>query len=61
MKTWESEGYQEWMKNNNGAILGLTGDEANAYMKHQQAVNSWLLYDSGATETSPETYGVPRP
>ena len=39
-------------------LLGLTGDE---YMKHQQAVNSWLLYDSGETDVSPETYGVARP
>lgn len=61
MKTWESEGYQEWMTNNNGEMLGLTGDEANEYMKHQQAVNSWLLYDSGETDVSPETYGVARP
>ena len=61
VKTWESEGYQEWMTNNNGRMLGLTGDEANEYMKHQQAVNSWLLYDSGVTDVSPETYGVERP
>lgn len=61
LKTWESEGYQTWMKNNNGQILGLTGDEANEYMKHQQAVNAWLLYDSGNSDISPDTYGVARP
>jgi len=52
---------QTWCAANNGEYLGLTGDEANEYMKHQQAVNSYLLYDSGNSPIDPATYGMTRP
>lgn len=29
-------------------------------MKQTQAVSAWLLYDAGATESSPEEFGIPR-
>ena len=61
MAVAEGEEMQAWCAANNGTYLGLTGEEANAYMKHQQAVNSWLLFDSGNSSVSPDTYGVERP
>ncbi len=60
-KAYESADFQRFIKANSGKMLGITGDAANEYMKHQQAVNSWLLYDSGNSTVSPDSYGVPRP
>ncbi|MCD8077434.1 MAG: tripartite tricarboxylate transporter substrate binding protein [Lachnospiraceae bacterium] len=61
MDTYNSDTCQEFLDNNSGKKLGLTGDEANEYMKHQQAVISWMLYDTGNSEIEPTEYGVARP
>jgi hypothetical protein len=61
MNAYKSNEFQQFIKTNSGKMLGLTGDTANKYMKHQQAVNSWLLYDSGSSKISPDSYGVSRP
>lgn len=57
----EGDTMQAWCKDNNGEYLGLTGDAANEYMKHQQAVNSYLLYDAGISSVDPASYGMTRP
>ena len=61
LATYNSDTYQEFINANCGKLLGLTGEEANTYMKHQQAVISWMLYDTGNSATSPSDYGVERP
>jgi len=61
LKVAQGETMQAWCAANNGAYLGLTGEEANEYMKHQQAVNSYLLYDTGNSSIDPATYGMTRP
>jgi tripartite-type tricarboxylate transporter receptor subunit TctC len=61
ISTAESDAMQTWYANNSGRYLGLTGDEATAYMKKQQAVNSYLLYDAGVSDVDPATYGMTRP
>lgn len=61
LKVAEGETMQAWCAANNGEYLGLTGDEANEYMKHQQAVNSYLLYDTGNSSVDPASYGMTRP
>ena len=40
--------------------LGISGDEASAYIKKWQQVTTWLLYDAGQTEYSPEDFSIPR-
>lgn len=61
MNAYNSSKFQEFIKTNSGKSLGLTSNAANEYMKHQQSVNSWLLYDSGNSKVSPDSYGVARP
>ncbi len=41
--------------------LGISGDEAVEYLKQYRSVTSWLLYESGVTQNSPETYGIEKP
>lgn len=59
-KAYETPEFQEYIKTCKDIPLGLTGEEANTFMKRQQAVVSWMLYDIGATETAPSEYGVER-
>lgn len=61
MDTYNSDTFQTFIQANSGTLLGLTGEEANEYMKHQQAVISWMLYDTGNSEIAPTEYGVERP
>lgn len=61
METYNSKEYQDFLDQKGNIKMGLTGDEANAFMKHQQAVISWLLYDLGESEVEPSSYGVDRP
>lgn len=60
MQAYETDEFQEYIKSVKDIPLGLTGDEANEFMKRQQAVVSWMLYDVGATDTPPSEYGVER-
>lgn len=41
--------------------LGLSGDEAAEYLQKYRSVTSWLLYDSGAAQVSPENFGIEKP
>lgn len=41
--------------------LGISGDEAVEYLKKYRSVTSWLLYDSGAAQVSPEDFGIEKP
>lgn len=41
--------------------LGLSGDEAVEYLLKYRSVTSWLLYDSGAAQISPEDFGIAKP
>lgn len=59
-KAYETPEFQEYIKTCKDIPLGLTGEEANAFMKRQQAVVSWMLYDIGASATCPSDYGVER-
>lgn len=42
-------------------ILDMSGDEAVEYLKKYRSTTSWLLYDSGVTEISPEQFGIEKP
>lgn len=60
----EAEGNQEFLDllATKGCFpLGLTGDEAVDYLKSYRATTSWLLYNSGVAEKSPEEFGIEQP
>lgn len=57
----QNQDFLDLIASNGCFPLGLSGDEAVAYLQNYRSVTSWLLYDSGVTETSPETFGIARP
>lgn len=57
---WENAKFQKFMSENYIIPLGLSGDEATAYIKKWQQVTTWLLYDAGQTEYSPANFSIPR-
>ena len=52
---------QEFIKNFGSIYMGISGDEANQFLKKWQSTTSWLLQDAGATKFSPEKFGIPKP
>ncbi len=59
-KAYETEEFQSYLTDNYIIPLGISGEEARTYWKRWQSVTTWLLYDSGATNISPENYNIPR-
>ena len=57
---WETEGFQTFLTENYIQPLGISGDEADAYIKKFQQVTTWMLYDAGKSEYSPEEFDIPR-
>ncbi len=42
-------------------MMGISGDEANAFLSKWQEGTAWLLDDAGLTKVSPEEFGIARP
>ncbi|WP_164215914.1 tripartite tricarboxylate transporter substrate binding protein [Virgibacillus sp. YIM 98842] len=40
--------------------LNLRGEEAVEFVKANQSTSTWMLYDAGETDISPEELGIPR-
>lgn len=59
-KGWEREEYQQFLADNYIAPLGLSGEDARAYIKKWQRVTTWILYDSGQAPYSPANFGLTR-
>ena len=57
----ESASLKQFAENNYAVLYKLVGAEADALTRHQQSVMSWMLYDMGKTEHSPEEVGIPKP
>ena len=57
---WESAEYQKFLEENYITPLGLTGEDARAYIKKWQRVTTWILYDSGQAPYSPANFGLER-
>ena len=38
-----------------------TQEEIRSFLKGYESLVSWMLYDAGATQFSPEKFGIPRP
>ncbi|MDO4548192.1 MAG: tripartite tricarboxylate transporter substrate binding protein [Clostridia bacterium] len=61
LKAYNDPKFDEFANTMGGVKLGLTGDAARQYIKQNQSVSSWLLFDAGGAKESPEKFGIPRP
>jgi len=52
---------QGFIKNFGSIYMGISGAEAEKFLKQWQSTTSWLLQDAGATKVSPEKFGIPKP
>lgn len=57
----QDESFKELVAAKGCFVLDLKGDEAVSYLKKYRSTTSWLLYNSGVTETSPEQFGIEKP
>lgn len=57
----QHEDFKKLMTDRGFKMMGLSGDEADAFLKQWQSVTSWLAFDSGAAKKSPEEFGIPKP
>ena len=53
--------FVEMMANRGFMMMNISGDEAAEFMTSWQQNTTWLLYDAGLTEASPEDFGIARP
>jgi len=51
----------ELMEGRGFTLMGITGDEATAFLSKWQQGTAWLLQDAGLTKASPEEFGIARP
>lgn len=52
--------FQEILVSLGNVPLGISGQEAREFIDQYRSVSSWLLFDAGATEKSPEEFGIQR-
>lgn len=51
----------EILKNLGTIPVNLSGDEAREFVDKYRSTTSWLLYEAGATQKSPEEFGIEKP
>ncbi|MBB6450519.1 tripartite-type tricarboxylate transporter receptor subunit TctC [Geomicrobium halophilum] len=56
----EHEEFQETLENLGVHPLNINGEEAIEYLEQNRSTSSWMLYDAGAAENSPEEFDIPR-
>jgi|PlaIllAssembly_1097288.scaffolds.fasta_scaffold79903_2 tripartite-type tricarboxylate transporter receptor subunit TctC len=52
---------REFIANFGSVFMGLSGAEAEAYIKKFQSITTWALQDAGATKFPPDKFGIPKP
>lgn len=57
----DSDDFRRLMENRGNLMMNISGDEAEAFLHNWQSVSSWLLYDAGVAQKSPEEFGIPKP
>jgi tripartite-type tricarboxylate transporter receptor subunit TctC len=58
----EEDKFLELCENRGLEKLGLTGDDAVAFIKGWQSMTAWALYEAGATgDRSPADFGIEKP
>ncbi|MFC3607238.1 tripartite tricarboxylate transporter substrate binding protein [Stutzerimonas tarimensis] len=60
-KAVAKEEFQTFLTELGALPLNMTGDETKEYLDRWQSVTTWSLYEAGATETSPDSLGIPKP
>ncbi len=53
--------FKDYAKLNGLDVMGITGNEAKAFMNTWRSQMSWLIFDAGAGKNSPEKFGIPKP
>jgi tripartite-type tricarboxylate transporter receptor subunit TctC len=53
--------FQQLLDNRGFASMNISGQEARDFLDRWQSTTTWLIYEAGLTETSPEEFGIPRP
>jgi tripartite-type tricarboxylate transporter receptor subunit TctC len=61
LEAFKEPSFQNYVKENGMAALGLTGEEAKKYIKDFQSQMSWLVYEAGGASESPEKFGIAKP
>jgi tripartite-type tricarboxylate transporter receptor subunit TctC len=57
----EQEEFRTLMDERGFTLLNITGEEATEFLDRWQSVTSWLMFDAGVAETSPEEFDIPKP
>ena len=57
----ENQEYLDLIASKGCFPLNISGDEAVEYLQKYRSVTSWLLYESGAAQNSPEDLGIEKP
>lgn len=57
---WETEEFQQFLKQNNLVPLGISGEEAKEFQQTWESNTNWLLYEAGVAE-DPSIFGIPKP
>lgn len=52
---------QAFIANFGSIYMGISGAEAQTFLKKWQSITTWALQDAGAAKFSPEKFGIPRP
>jgi tripartite-type tricarboxylate transporter receptor subunit TctC len=52
---------REFIANFGSIFMGISGEEAEKFLKKWQSITTWALQDAGATKFSPEKFGIPKP
>jgi tripartite-type tricarboxylate transporter receptor subunit TctC len=60
LKGFQEEEYQDFLVDFGAVPLGYQGEEAREFIERSQKIAAWLMYDAGATEKSPEEFGIER-
>lgn len=57
---FDRDEFQTFMEENVISPMGTSGDEAYEFLDNWKRVSSWLLYDAGGANFSPEDFGIER-
>lgn len=53
--------FVQLMNDRGFTLMGISGEEADAFLMKWQQGTAWLLQDAGLTKASPEDFGIARP
>jgi tripartite-type tricarboxylate transporter receptor subunit TctC len=57
----KDEGFIEKLEGLGVTPLNLHGEEADEFVKANRSTSTWMLYNAGETDISPEDLGIPKP